>query len=496
MADTVNFWNLFHSLLRKNSSSEESERVKANLHWVSDNMVQIRAICMPEYELPLMQLIWNFWTAHREAPSYKMIEDIVLKQDKSEGLQDALSEYQTLKSASELGRFDAQDLYQVLRDKTDEFENWKLNAVIEATKKIANGAVEDPKTKKRLAGNKDALIYLLGQLQNGILTSQQKSVGGSLKIISSELRDDYNLAKRENLKGSLTMKTGITTIDQTIGGLKRGNFWGVLGYAGQRKSSLCRTIAYNIANQGFQVMHIPLEQSCEEERNIYAVIHSHHEKFKRFNISISINDLEDGNLTSAQEDFLFSTVVPDLDNLPGDIIIRQPSESTWEGVKAQVELQQQIAPVDLLLIDYFTLLDTSYSKGQDRQTMNGLIKNAKSVCLNFGNKRKICLLTPVQGNRDGYNEAQKHEGKWEMEGVYEYSEFDKSLDGCMFTFSDSDLEAQGKIKLGTCKNRRRSNIPPFLTSVSSESGLVDAGTVVSTNMLDKTLNEVIDPYLL
>jgi hypothetical protein len=493
MADTVNFWNLFHSLLRKDSSPEESDRVKANLRWVSDNMVQIRDVCMPEYELPLMSLIWNFWTAHREAPSYKMIEDIVLKQDKSEGLQEALSNYQDMKSASELRRFDAQDLYQVLRDKTDEYENWKLNAVIETTKKIANGAIEEPKTKKRLAGNKDALVYLLGQLQKGILTSQQKSVGGSLRTISSELRDDYNLAKRENLKGSLTMKTGITAIDQTIGGFKRGNFWGVLGYAGQRKSSLCRTIAYNVANQGFQVMHIPLEQSCEEERNIYAVIHSHHKKFEHFNIKISINDLEDGNLTAAQEDFLFNEVVPDL---PENIIIRQPSESTLEGVQAQVELQQQIAPVDLLLIDYFTLLDTSYSKGQDRQVMNGLIKNAKSWCLNFGNKRKICLLTPVQGNRDGYTDAQKHEGKWEMEGVYEYSEFDKSLDGCMFTFSDSDLEAQQKIKLGTCKNRRRSNVPPFMISVSSDSGLVDAGTAVSTDMLDKTLNEVIDPYLL
>jgi hypothetical protein len=239
-----------------------------------------------------------------------------------------------------------------------------------------------------------------------------------------------------------------------------------------------------------------LEQSCEEENNIYAVIHSHHEKFKDFNIKISINDLEDGNLTPDQEDFLFNVVAPDLDNLPGDIIVRQPSECTLEGVQAQVELQQQIAPVDLLLIDYFTLLDTSYSKGQDRQVMNGLIKNAKSWCLNFGNKRKICLLTPVQGNRDGYTDAQKHEGKWEMEGVYEYSEFDKSLDGCMFTFSDSDLEAQQKIKLGTCKNRRRSNVPPFMIGVSSDSGLVNGGVVMSTDMLDKTLNEVIDPYLL
>jgi len=83
-----------------------------------------------------------------------------------------------------------------------------------------------------------------------------------------------------------------------------------------------------------------------------------------------------------------------------------------------------------------------------------------------------------------------------MEGVYKYSEFDKSLDGCMFTFSDSDLEAQQKIKLGTCKNRRRSNVPPFMIGVSSDSGLVNGGVVMSTDMLDKTLNEVIDPYLL
>jgi hypothetical protein len=494
MSDTVNFWKIFHALLRADSSKEEGERAAENLRWATDHIVQLRAVCMPDYELDLIGIVWNYWHTHKASPSLQMVKELVLKIEKSQPLQDALDEYTVLvEESSELRPFDSQDLYQILRDKTDEFELYKLNLALDLTKKVANSSLEDPKTKKKLSGTKDALNYILGKIQDGLFTDAKKSVGGSIKGTSNETRDDYQKTKRENLQGTLIMKTGITEIDQVIRGLRRGAFWGVLGYAGQRKSSLCRTIAYNVAQAGFNVMVVPLEQAYEEERNIYAVMHSHHPKFGgKFKISISA--LDEGILTPAEEDFLFNVVIPDLDHMKGDLIIRQPQETTWAGITAQAEIQHQITPLDLLVVDYWALMDISYaSGGNERQVVNGLIKQGKQWCLAFDNKRGIGLLTPVQGNREGYDDASNADGKWEMDGVYDFSEFDKSLDGCLYTWSDSNLAAIDQIKLGCCKGRRSGTIPPFYAKVSP-SGLIFS-QLGSSKVEEQTLNDLLDPVL-
>lgn len=494
MAESINFWRLFHSLLRANSSKKEGERAKANLQWATDYIVQIKAVCTPDYELDLIGVVWEYWQTHKEAPSLNMLNELILKRDKSETLQEAIAEYEGLAATeAELQNpYDVQDMYQVLKDKTDEFELWRLNAVLDSAKRIANGSIEDPKTKKKLSGSRDSLNFILGKIQDGMFTNRQSSVGGNLKDSTIDLKDAYQRNKKENQHGTGLMKTGIENIDSVIRGLKRGQFWGVLGFAGQRKSSLCRSIVYNIAQQGFRVMHVPLEQSYEEERNIYTIIHSYHPKFGG-KYRISIHAFEDGNLTLAEEDFLLSVVAPDLESIPGDIIIRQPTETTWEGIKSQVELQHQATPLDLLLVDYWSLMDTSYAQGNDRAIINGLIKNGKSWCLNFDNKRGICLVTPVQGNRDGYSEAESRDGKWEMDGVYDYSEFDKSLDGCMYTYLDDGLKSSSNIKIGVCKNRRSDIVAPFFATVIPESGFIQGSQ--GGGAVEKTLNDLLDPEL-
>jgi hypothetical protein len=465
---SLNFWRIFHSLLRGSSSAEEVVRSREALLWATDNITQLRAVCM-DMELDLLQTVWEYWMAHKDAPAYKIIHEMVQKKDKNEGILEALKEYEKLKE--ELQRHDAQDLSQVLKEKTEEYQTDRLNFVIDRVRRIANGSVEDRKTKKKLSGTVDAVQYFMNQVQNGMIVDNMRSLGGDLKDVMKDSRDEYTRNKRENQQGTLTIRTGLDLLDQAVGGIKRKQFIGILGFAGTRKSSLARTFAYNAALQGFTSVHVTLEQSFEEERDIYLVMHSHHPKFgKAFNISKKA--LDEGSLTPAEEDFLFNEVAPDFEQETGTILIKQPTSTTWEEIKAEVEFQNKIRPVDMLLVDYLTLTDVSGSFDSKR-AMEDNIKNAKQWAFTFGQGRGLAVVTPVQGNRDGYVRAQDHpDHRWDMNGVFMYSEFDKSLDMCIYTYLDDGIKNQDQIIIGTCKSRRTDDCAPFLAEVNRASGLV------------------------
>jgi len=479
---SFNFWRLFHSFLRQDSSSAEIERSRDVLNWVGNNLVHLRKICI-DYELDFVNIIWRYFADHKEAPRFEIFSEIVEQKEKNEGMRQALIEYS--ESRSTLVAHDSLDLGQLLQEKTEEFQIQTLAVVLEKTRRIATGSVEDKKSGKILSGSRDAIQYLLGRVQNGMMVNGQQAVGGDLKEVVVESKDDYEKNKRERESGTLSIRTGIRKIDNVLQ-IKRQDFVGILGFAGQRKSSLGRTITYQAAQQGFTSVHISLEQRFEEERDIYLIIHSHHPKFgRKFNISKKA--LDDGALTLAEEDFLFGEVQQDLiENVPGSIILKKPSETSWEAIKAEVEFQNKIRPIDMLFLDYLTLVDVSGLR-DPLKAMSEVIKDAKSWALNFSEGRSIALLTPVQGNREGYDEASLpiNAGRWRMSGVFQYSEFDKSLDICISTWSDEATKKLGKMTIGSVKLRRAGDIPPFWVKVEEGSGLITDDDGITETIIDR-----------
>jgi hypothetical protein len=494
MADTeLNFWRIFNSLLRHDSSAEESERGRSALMWATDNIPQIRAVCFPD-ERELIGLVWKYWLDHKSAPTLSILKDIIAQTDQSVTLKEALQDYQEQKPS--LTVFDAGSLNQVLKEKTEAYQLNKWVVYLNNALQIANGSKQDPKTKKKLSGAHDSFNYLMGKVQDGILVQGKSSVGGNFALTGDELRDDYYAYKKAQAAGTLHIKTLIDKFDSSFGGMRAGQLWGILGFAGNRKSALARTLAYNSVLQGFNTLHIPLEQSYEEERNIYAIIHSHHPKFGE-KFKLSKKALENGLLTLAEEDFLFSEVMPDLDTLPGTLIIKQPADSSWETIKAVAEIENQSLDGNLheLVIDYLTYMDTSHIKGGDVKTyMNGVIKDSKAFARDFNNKKGLVLISPVQGNRDGYDRAADNEGRWDKSGIAEFNEFERSLDGCLYTFIDENLQSLEQIKMGTCKVRREADVPVFNASISGFSGKVDNLRLKSKSE-EKSLSDCIDDLM-
>jgi hypothetical protein len=89
------------------------------------------------------------------------------------------------------------------------------------------------------------------------------------------------------------------------------------------------------------------------------------------------------------------------------------------------------------------------------------------------------FLTPIQGNRKGYEEAKSTNGVWDMTGVNLYSEFDKSADLILSTFIDEALQEESCISISSVKIRRASPLPLFTTPVNCHVGLIGAPSSLS-----------------
>jgi len=459
------FDRIFHNLIRHSDKPEELKRASDACSWLSDHLSTIRKVS-DATESELIGYVYNFWVTHKKSPSMDILKDIIERKATSPLAVERLAEYEA--QDEELTLHSAEDLDSVLGDWVEEYESIQLSNVIKVVRQINSGSMEDPKTKKKLSGAKDAVKYLFQQVERGTLSTVHRNASGTLNENAVELETIYQKFKSDRLCGRLRVFTHLDGIDSSVA-IKRGDFVGVLGYAGQRKSGLCRSIAYNAALDGFNVLHITLEQTYEEELIIYGIIHSHHIKWgKKF--EIDKKKFDDGNLSPEEENFLFKIVIPDLKNLPGQLVIRQPIEgTTWDAVKTTAEITSQTTPLDLLVIDYLTLVEIRTGK---KEEMEAVIKDAKQFALHFDGGKGVVLVTPVQGNRDGFLEAGKNDGRWEMNGVWMYSEFDKSLDTCLTVFLSEELKKESKITICSAKTRRSEGVPPFHALTNNFAGFI------------------------
>lgn len=467
----MSFWRLFHNLVRQDDTEEESNRATEACGWLADNFLSVRKISSSQ-QIEILSQVHSFWFNHKTAPSLQILKDTLERKSNQPGTLELLSEYDEQEG---LTLYSIKDLGQLLTDMVEEWQSEKLAAALKISRKINSGDPwKDPKTKKTYTGPFDAARFLTEQLESGFSTRVKQATSGTLNDTASELYALYEKNKADRLAGNLRIRTGIINIDKHVP-IKRGDFVGVLGYAGQRKSTLCRTIAYNAILAGFNVLHVTLEQTYDEERVIYGIIHADHPKFGS-KYKLSRRKFENGELTDEEERFFRDVVLPDFESLPGKLIIRQPLEgSSWPSIKMMAEVIDHSTPLDMIFLDYLTLCSTT-SVRNAKDEMDANIKDAKQTALQFGDGRGCVFLTPVQGNRKGWESAKDKGGVWDMTGVYEYSELDKSADLILTTFIDDnggEADADKNVMIiSSAKIRRASPLQPFEAIIQNEAGYV------------------------
>lgn len=491
---TITFWTLFHSMLREDKAdASELDRVTTNLTWLTSELHVLVRYCSNE-EAELIGLIYSHWAKTHKAPSYTVLKHH-LTQDSKTVLEEHLKDYE--EQMDELPRLRRDDVVATFVRKQEEFQTERLQKVFKNAMTINVTGVDQPdpnnrKEKIKLKGPEAAIQYVIQRLDAGVGSIQGQTVThGTLQDSTRMVEEIYQRNADPDRKAGKRILTGISAIDSRCH-IRRGHFVGLLGFAKQGKTRLGRTMLYNAALMGSNVMHFTLEQSFEEELIRYAVIHSHHPMWGK-DRGINLTSFESGTLTRDQENFLMHEVLPDIrDNksIPGRIIIRQPTNGTgWDAIQTQIVIEDRLNPLEEVMVDYLAMCKTQGFKHQD--AMNEVIGEAKNFAMTFRNNDGLALISPVQGNRPGWTEAGKNGGRWEADGIYLYSGFEKALDLCLSVYADDDLDADKKIIVSSCVHRRGGNIPPTKLAVNHDCGtfhdLSNAGKVD-----EKTLDDALE----
>jgi hypothetical protein len=496
--DVNPYFQILHNMIRQSDYDEESEQQAASINWVRENANTFRRVCA-RAEFGVIHVLFTYWDKHKTVPSLLVLNELLRGTQQNQTLLDIMTEYE--KRRADLVQIPHLDLLVFLDQRKADYEKLKMGQILGTMVQITSGSIPDPDPKlkgKSWTGPRDAQKYFHEQMQKGIFLDDVQANGGVLADIIGGMEVEYDQAESDSKNNNLYIPTGIGPIDSHLGGLRRKELNGILGFVAQKKSTVLRTIGYEAALRGFRVLHIPLESDCKEEQNFYAIQHA--EAF--FKSGISKKRLDRAVLSEEEKAQLFRKVIPDFQASIGkNIIVYTPGATrAWADVRSIIERENDKEPIDLIMLDYLTLLSTPGNRDDIADKM-AIVQDAKQLALNGNNGKGFCILTPVQGNRKGFEEAAERGGEWYTTGIAKYSELDKSLDNLFYVYFDDEMNSHNQMKMGSCKTRRDSNIPALFVSVNAVSGMVEksndlegSGTVTAAKPDNKptTLSPEID----
>lgn len=262
--NAVPHYELLHALLRKEKDEADTARCRKVLIWASDNLNAIGNVLDVE-EARLFGVLWKQWTKYQDIVSSKELAELAHKEDKSEGMISILKAYDEF--APSFNAYDAIDAQSVLGRCIDYFQKYLFTNVMRMARQIVeSGIVSEKKGEPNLIGIEDARLYLINHLESGLF---RRVVGGSMKTKAPDLIRIYDDSKRRSVDKSSVVKTAITQLDGDADHIERGSSNPILDAAGQRKSGMARSIAYNAAISGKRVLFVLMEAKYEEELAIF-----------------------------------------------------------------------------------------------------------------------------------------------------------------------------------------------------------------------------------
>jgi hypothetical protein len=471
------------SFIRLDDSPEETKKAQNASYWLLSNLERIKPYFSPQ-DYALLRCIYEAdWASRSAMDDFGQFVDtatvnwdaleVLAVEDNTMGILDRLAELRDAEPGVDIAAYTyrTQDDLTVAVDRLSrayEANHWiYLGSIL---KKIASGNWTDPISKKTYGGAKGARQYVYEQLEKGVLSDVGIQRNQSFLLSDGtdaliELYDAEGLANH-------TILTGFSHLDRTFQ-LKRGQLFGVLGYSKHRKTTLCRSIAYNALCQGFNVLWICIEQTAEEELAAFQVMHTHRLYPQT---KISVQKFDRHLLTPEEREDLKNAGSVET-ALPGRLKIVEPGNRGWGMVEQMIQTEALITGWDVVVIDYLTLIQSPNK--DERAGMSEIIKAAKQL----GKNLNALVITPIQGNRDGAERAQgqeenkdgngaRPEGEWDKEGISDYSEFSKSCDCIITTWYGEFQQAENEIIIGLLINRRCGIMLPLLAKVDNDAGYI------------------------
>jgi hypothetical protein len=472
------FFPLLHAMLRATPSTpEEDARARDVMRWAAEH-VQALVGMMDVTETRLFKVLIDHWRDFREAPNRQTLEDMVRKQNLPDLEIGLLGDYDRY-----LPHLPLTDHIAVQACFKTRFEDWRkqrfkfalqtANLILDPG--MAPNSYKDPPRK----GVKDSIDFLQQELNSGVFSpGGGDSQGGSALELGDLIMDMHDDNEAAFKAGTLSIHTGISLIDDQMGGLGKKTLNLIMGHAGHRKSAVARTIAYYAALSGFRTMFIPLEWPYQEEIQIFAMMHAHNLLLQGTE-NFSISRFRDGKLDKGEKELMRAEIVPSFKaDLGTDLVIRSTEKQTWASIRQLIEAENANAPLDLVVIDYITLFDLSDVGFDKTFAMHQHVRELKQMCMHLNGDRGVVVVSPVQCNRKGYLLAKLNGGVWEATDIWQYGEMEKSADNIMYTYMPDDLMRANQMKLGFAKTRRHGPIAPQVVDVDPKVSLVGGSPIV------------------
>lgn len=459
-------WSLVKTILRpENATATQMEEARRACQWLNDNLETLKKVCEEE-ERDVLQQINAYFLEHHEAPTFTLLER-ALEVNRRGGRGIFLDEFHIADAGGELEPQTPEDLPAMLTLRAAAWRNASLAKSFKNAMGIALIGADQPVKggeKIRIQGADDAIRYILGRIDRDVIRQGGKPTRCSSAPGDTAFSSMWDAAMAEDDRDKIA--TGLTTIDTKIP-LRKGQLVGLLGHAGQGKSTLARTIVYNAAAAGASVLVMPLELEAEEEVAALAVIHACRRfptEASRLGVTKAVQYQR--RLSHEARQWLSGVVKGDFQATfdgqdgRGCIQIARPAAMTLDAVLAQVDQEHRRHPLDVVLIDYPRCLRLPGKA--PRQESEDMVSQLKDLAAHFDAGRRLLVLVPIQSNRAGYEAAKKNGGAWEMSAVLDDSSYERYADLILGVYRDDDLDYEGKVRLSTPKVRNGAPVPPWI----------------------------------
>lgn len=255
----------------------------------------------------------------------------------------------------------------------------------------------------------------------------------------------YELAKAGGVVPGLPL--GFSRIDELTGGMRKKDFYVLAGFTGEGKTTLAKAITYNVAAAGGRVLYVQLEM---DEEDIFLSLYARrsHELAKKVGRGLRplpIRDIRAGKLNETQEK-LYTLARRDVDAF--DILVWVPGDASMSDIRRRIAVEQLYKPVDLVVVDYFSLCRPERNRFSDREEGIDIMRSAKRLA----RSQNIRLLGLHQISRDG-RAAAVQLGYYELNHLAQTSEVERNTDAVLWTLLTEDMRMSNELRFGMMKNR-------------------------------------------
>ncbi len=288
-------------------------------------------------------------------------------------------------------------------------------------------------------------------------------VGGlwheNMDVVEKRL-DDYLNSDENN-----AILTGFKKIDDAwLISPKYERCLGILGSTGEGKTLFLKSLIYNIAKQGKNILYITLEVDVETMWEQLAFIYAgveHGEEFTLPSIQKwlhnkkmkTVRPEDRANMQKAIE------AIRRREKIPGLIDVQRiPS---WDGILAYLTTNNHKNKYDVLVIDYIArlALPKGFKAEYRNEYYNEVCRKAFQLSRTFDNNRGLIVISPAQPTKDGHRKAGDDEaGGYTLDDLSYLSFMRMDWDVIMSVYSGDDDKENYQMRVKCLKQGRVSSM--------------------------------------